>query len=365
MTAAAAPELSIVIPTYNERGNLHELISRLRSALHGVAWEAILVDDDSPDGTSRAARELAREEPRVRCMRRIGRRGLSSACVEGMLSCSSPFIAVMDADLQHDPALLRRMLEVMRAGETDIVVGSRYVEGGGVGDWDSTRVRISQVATRLSALVMKAPVRDPMSGYFMLRQDVIEDCAPRLSSLGFKILLDIVSSVPPGTRVRELPFVFGQRHAGDSKLSSNVVWEYLLLLADKMFGKYVPVRFVAFAVIGSVGVLVHFLVLSIAFNPFGVGFTAAQTVATVAAMVFNYSVNNVLTYSGFTLKGAAWFKGLLSFMVVCSIGAVANVGAATYLFGRATSWPLAALAGVVLGAVWNYAVSARYTWRAK
>jgi dolichol-phosphate mannosyltransferase len=356
-------ELTIVVPTFNESGNLSELVDRIRNALPQVEWEVIFVDDNSPDGTSRVARELYSVDPRVRCIRRYGRRGLASACVEGMLASSSRFVAVMDADLQHDPRILGRMLERMRSGKADLVLGTRYAQGGSVGDWDSRRLKISQFATSLANAMTPVSVSDPMSGYFMLRRDMLEEIAPNLSSLGFKILLDILLTMPKDARVAEEPFEFGKRHAGESKLSTTVAWEFLLLIGDKLIGRWVPVRFLAFAGIGSIGVGVHFAVLSLMFKILGFGFTVSQAAATGVAMVFNYAVNNVLTYAGQSLRGAAWFKGLASFALVCSLGAVANVGAATYLFGQKTTWPLAALAGVLVGAVWNYAVSARYTWR--
>jgi dolichol-phosphate mannosyltransferase len=356
-------ELTIVVPTYNESGNLAELAERVHKALPLVDWEIIFVDDNSPDGTSCVARELYARDPRVRCIRRYGRRGLASACVEGMLASSARFVAVMDADLQHDPAILARMLEKMRGGHTDLVLGTRYAAGGSVGDWDSRRLKISQFATSLANAMTPVSVSDPMSGYFMLRRDLLEEIAPNLSSLGFKILLDILLTMPKDARVAEEPFEFGKRHTGESKLSTTVAWEFLLLIGDKLIGRWVPVRFLAFAGIGSIGVGVHFAVLSLMFKVLGFGFTASQAAATGVAMVFNYAVNNVLTYAGQSLRGAAWFKGLASFALVCSLGAVANVGAATYLFGQKTTWPLAALAGVLVGAVWNYAVSARYTWR--
>ena len=356
-------ELSIVIPTYNESGNLRELVERIQQALVGVVWEIVFVDDNSPDGTAQVARGLYDAEPRVRCIRRVGRRGLSSACIEGLLSTSAPYVAVMDADLQHDPAVLARMLEALRQNSADIVVGSRYTEGGSVGGLGSGRLKISRFATRLADTVMKVHVSDPMSGFFMMRRGVIEECAARLSALGFKILLDIIATMPATTRVKEVPFEFGLRHSGESKLSTNVAWEYLLLLADKLVGRWVPVRFLAFAAIGAVGVLVHFAVLSILFQGMGLPFPVGQGAATVVAMAFNYMVNNVLTYAGQSLRGWKWWRGLLSFMLVCSVGALGNVGVATYLFEQATPWGLAAVVGIVIGAVWNYAMSARYTWK--
>ena len=363
--AVATPvQISIVVPTYNERGNLLELTRRLDAALEGIAWELIVVDDDSPDGTAAHAREIYARDTRVRCVRRIGRRGLSSACIEGMLSSSAPYLAVMDGDLQHDPAVLRTMLVALQRDEADLVIGSRYVEGGSVGDWNSQRVMISRVATRLSGLVTHRPISDPMSGFFALRRQVLDSCVKDLSSLGFKILLDIVASSGRSVRIKEIPFTFGERLTGESKLSTNVIWEYLLLLADKLVGRYVPVRFLAFAAIGALGVGVHFLVLSTVFRGLGQAFVVGQTLATAAAIAFNFSVNNLLTYSGQSLRGMRWVKGLASFYLICGIGAFANVGVSSYLFGRDTSWPLAALAGIAMSSVWNYAVSARYTWRA-
>lgn len=363
-TAPQPAELSIVVPTYNEAGNVDELVRRVDAALPGIAWEIILVDDDSPDGTASRARTLYQRDARLRCLRRIGRRGLSSASIEGMLSSSAPFIAVMDGDLQHDPGVLRTMLDALRAGDADLVIGTRYAGGGSVGEWNQRRIRISRFATKLSTLVTRRPVSDPMSGFFALRRDVVESCARNLSSLGFKILLDIVASTPNSLRIKEVPFTFGTRLSGESKLSANVAWEYLLLLADKLVGRYVPVRFLAFAAIGAVGVGVHFLVLSTVFKLMAQGFAVSQAVATGIAIAFNYSVNNLLTYSGQSLRGTRWLRGLLSFYLICGIGAFANVGVSSYLFGQDTSWPLAALAGIAMSSVWNYAVSARYTWRA-
>ncbi len=359
----APAELSIVVPTFNERGNLRELVGRIEKALPGVAWEVVFVDDNSPDGTAMAAREIYNDDSRVRCIRRFGRRGLASACIEGMLSCSSPFVAVMDADLQHDPGVLSRMLDAIRSNQAELVLATRYAAGGTVGDWDSTRLKISQFATSLANSMTPVRVSDPMSGYFMLRRDLFEEVAPRLSSLGFKILLDILLTLPPQARIREVPFQFGKRHAGDSKLSGGVAWEFLLLIADKLVGRWIPVRFLAFAAIGSIGIGVHFAVLTTLFKGMQLSFTSSQAIATTIAMVFNFTVNNLLTYADQTLRGPAWFKGLGTFALVCGLGAVANVGAADWLFGQSTAWPIAALAGVMVSAGWNYAVSARYTWR--
>ncbi len=356
--------LSVVIPTFNESGNVAELLRRLDATLGPHGWEAIFVDDDSADSTAALVRTLARTDARVRCLQRIGRRGLSSACIEGMMAAAAPVIAVMDADLQHDESILPKMLEQITAG-ADVVIGSRYVEGGSTGQWNESRKSMSLLATRMSRLILKQPVSDPMSGFFMLRREVLDASVRRLSGMGFKILLDLLASVATPVRVAEVPYQFRDRLHGQSKLDNMVIWEYGMLLADKLVGRYVPVRFLAFSLIGGVGVLVHLALLSLALKGLAIEFSVAQGVATVGSMVFNFGLNNALTYRDRQLKGWRWWRGLLSFMLACSVGAVANIGIATYLFEHRTNWLPAALAGILVGAVWNYAVTQLYTWGKK
>jgi dolichol-phosphate mannosyltransferase len=362
--AAAVAELTIVVPTYNECDNVGILFARLDAALAGIAWEVICVDDDSPDATAAAVRRLAQGDPRIRCLHRIGRRGLASAVVEGMLASSAPYLAVIDGDLQHDETLLPRMLAAMKAENLDIVVGSRHVAGGGTGAWDSRRVAISRLATRLARLVVPADLSDPMSGFFMLSRPAFERAVRRLSGQGgFKILLDLFASTPVPFRFRELPYVFAERQRGESKLDSFVVWQYLMLLAEKLTGGVVPGRFLSFAVIGGSGVAVHFATLFTVLH--FAAFPIAQAVATVVAMTSNFVLNNLLTYRDRRLSGRRFLSGLVSFYAVCSLGAVANVGIASAAFAHHYTWWLAGLAGVAVGVVWNYATSSVFTWRGK
>lgn len=356
------PGLTIVVPTFNESANVPELMARLRATLAGRDWEVVFVDDDSPDGTANLVRRLAQEDRRIRCVQRLGRRGLSSACIEGMLASSSPVIAVMDADLQHDETLLPAMWDALADPALDLVVGSRYVQGGSVGAWAASRHRASQWATQLGRLFVPTSLHDPMSGFFLLRRRAFESCLPQLSGVGFKLLLDLVASSPRPLKVRELPYRFRERHAGESKLDEQVVWDYLMLLLDKRVGRWVPVRFLAFAGIGLLGVGVHMAVLTVAYRGLGLDFMAAQGAATAVAMVSNYAINNQITYRDRRRRGWRWLTGLLSFTAVCSVGAVANVGVADFLFGQDGRWVPAALAGIVVSAVWNYAASAFFTW---
>lgn len=356
-----ALRLSLVIPTFNETGNVKELLRRLEQCLGPDGWEVIFVDDDSPDGTAALVRSIGRTDPRVRCLQRVGRRGLSSACIEGLLAGSAPVLAVMDADLQHDETILPSMLQAIETG-AEVVVGTRYAQGGSTGQWDASRKRMSVLATRMSRLILKQPVSDTMSGFFMLRREVLEDCVHHLSGMGFKILLDLLASSPRPLKVAEVPYTFRDRVHGESKLDNLVIWEYGMLLADKLVGRFVPVRFLAFAFIGGLGVFVHLLVLSLALKGLSLGFTPSQGAATVVAMVFNFAMNNALTYRDRRLKGGKWWRGLLSFMLACSIGAFANIGVSTYLFEHRTSWLPSALAGILVGVVWNYTITKLYTW---
>jgi dolichol-phosphate mannosyltransferase len=354
-------DLSIVVPTFEERDNIAELLRRLRRALTGLNWELTIVDDDSPDGTAHIVRELARSDPKIRCLQRIGRRGLASACVEGMLASSADAILTMDADLQHDESRIPLMLAELRRGEADIVVASRYSPGGTV-QLDAGRIQWSRWATRLSRMVCRQPICDPMSGFFLIRRSVLDLTVHRLSVVGFKILLDIIASAPRPLRIKELPFDFRSRIAGRSKLDSLVAWEFGMLLADKMVGRYIPTRFVAFAIVGIAGVAVHLMALATMLHLLRVPFAASQGSATLVAMLFNFALNNILTYRDRRLHGWRWWRGLVSFVLACALGAVANVGVASYLFQTGSGWIVAGLGGVCISAVWNFAVTRSLTW---
>ena len=362
--AAAAPaELAVVMPTLNERENVAALVDRLGTALAGIRWEAVFVDDDSPDGTADLVRELGQQQSNIRCVQRLGRRGLSSACIEGILASSAPFIAVIDADMQHDEALLPRMLATIKERELDIVVGTRYGANGSVGDWQRSRVAISSLASRLARLVVKAELTDPLSGFFVIARGAFAATMRNLSGQGFKILLDIFASSPRPLAFAELPFHFRRRVHGESKLDTLVAWEYLTLLLDKLAGPMIPVRFLLFAMIGGLGVLTHLSALWLAVYPLGIGFAAAQTIATLVAMTGNFLLNNLFTYRDRRLHGRAMLTGLLSFYAVCGLGAAANVGIASHLFVANHSWWLAGMGGAAIGAVWNYAMSSVFIWR--
>ncbi len=356
-------ELTIVIPTLDERDNVEVLVERIERSLGDVSWEVVFVDDDSHDGTLDVLHRLARRDDRIRYIHRIGRSGLSSACLEGMASSSAPYLAVMDADLQHDEKLLPKMLEHLRRGETDLVVGSRYVEGAGAGGLSPTRLKISRFGTWIGQLVLRAPLHDSMSGFFMLTRELYLRSARRVSGKGFKILLDIVASVPGPVRITELPFVFQERHAGESKLNTLVIYEFFLVLADKLVGRYIPVQFVIFSMVGAIGAFLHLAVLGSLLKFAAVDFVYAQLVATLFAMGINFTVNNLFTFRAHRLRGLGFARGLLFFYGVCGLGAFVNIRVAGYLFDFGVPWWGAGLIGAIIGAVWNFAISSIVVWQ--
>lgn len=357
--------LAIVLPTLDERENIAPLMARIEQALGPEGWEAIVVDDASADGTADEARRLARNDPRVRVIERIGRRGLASAAIEGICATAAPFVAVMDADHQHDPALLPAMLAALESGTCEVAVASRYVSGASAEGLASTRrERGSRLAVRLARRLAGVDLSDPMSGYFALRTDTARALAPRMAQIGFKVLLDLLASAPRPLRVREFPLHFAERRSGVSKLDRAVAFDFLVGLYDKTFGSVVPTRFALFGTVGGLGVLVHLAVLAALYRVGGAAFIPAQALATFAAMTFNFWFNNWLTYRDRRLRGVrALLRGWAGFCAACAVGAVANVAVAGLLEGYGLHWLLAAGGGILVGAVWNYALSSRFVWK--
>ena len=363
---ALTPDISIVVPTFNEVENVPLLVQRLEVALQRHNWEIVFVDDDSPDGTADTVRAIARRNHRVRLIHRVGRRGLSSACVEGVLSSSAPVIAVMDADLQHDDSKLDTMIHRLVEDDLDIVVGSRYVDGGNTEGLSRSRLRISRFGTRLAQRLLKADLTDPMSGFFVMRRTAFDHSVRHLSLQGFKILLDMFASAERPLRYAEIPCEFRTRQHGESKLDTMAAWEFGMLLLDKIVGRWIPTRFILFALVGGSGMIIHLataaaLGASRATDPSA--FIWPQIGAVTVAMTWNFFVNNLITYRDRRLHGWRLMRGLLSFYLICSAGALTNIGVAHLVFSEEPIWWIATLAGALIGAVWNFAVSSFVTWR--
>ena len=369
-------QLAVVLPTYNERKNIATMVERLDKALTGIAWEVVIVDDNSPDGTSDEARRLSLTDPRVRCIERIGRRGLASAAIEGMCSTAAPVVAVMDADHQHDPILLPQMLEAVNSGDYDLAYASRFAEGASTEEWGRPdRVKASGFANKLANKVTGVQLSDPMSGYFMLKADLLRADAHRLSGVGFKILLDILATVDKPLRVKELPMNFAARAEGESKLDQTVVFEFLIGLYDKWLGRIIPTRFALFGTVGAMGVAVQlgalWIIQKAIFGekfvyghwPKETTFIVANSLAAIIAMSFNFVLNNELTYSDKRLRGfGPLLRGWAQFGLTCSLGLLTNIGASTALVRIGFHEFVAAVVGIVLGSVWNFALSSKFVW---
>jgi dolichol-phosphate mannosyltransferase len=361
--AVGLPQLSVIVPTFNERDNVIVLYRRLEATLKGIPWEVVFVDDNSPDGTWEVVRGLAQHDSRVRCIRRVGRRGLSGACIEGILASSAPYAAVIDADLQHDETQLPAMVALLQSGAAELVVGSRYIEGGSADSFDKQRAGISAFATGIAKRTLGVKVSDPMSGFFMIRRDRFEQLAPQLSTQGFKILLDIVATAHGELRTVEIPYTFGSRQHGESKLDSMVALDFLGLVLAKLTNDVISLRFILFGMVGAIGLVVHLATLFVALEWFNVPFPEAQAAGAVVAMTSNFILNNFLTYRDQRLKGFAILRGLLLFYLVCSVGLFANVGVAFSVYDQEPIWWLAGAAGALMGVVWNYAMSGLFVWR--
>lgn len=362
--ANAVLELAVVLPTLNEKGNIAPMVARLEQALGPAGWEAVFVDDNSRDGTAEEARRIGQADPRIRVIQRIGRRGLASAAIEGMCATAAPFVAVMDADHQHDPALLLEMLAAVKSGEADLAYASRFAAGASADGLSSKeREKGSRIANALARKLTGTQLSDAMSGYFLLRTDQLRRQAGDLSGIGFKIMLDILATARPQLTVKEFPLKFAERLEGESKLDHGVVLDFLAGLYERYLGRIIPTRFALFGTVGGLGVFVHMGVLAALFRTGLAGFSLATAVATVVAMTFNFWLNNLLTYRDKKLVGArAMFWGWAGFCATCAVGAFANVAAATFLQAKGLHWIGAALAGIVLASVWNYALSSKFVW---
>ena len=357
------PTVSIVVPTYQESANVPILFERIKRALSGTPWELIVVDDDSPDGTSNIAFALAMEDRRIRCLRRVNRSGLAGAVIEGWMSSSADFVAVIDGDLQHDESILPKMYELLATGSGNLVIGARARVESASG-LPPARQALSDLGAWFFRRIAGAAVTDPMSGFFMIRREIVSRLAPRLSPDGFKILVDVILSAGGGLKILEIPYVFRKRIAGESKLTPLVAIDFLGLVVHHATAGVLPIRFVLFAMIGAIGLIVHILTLSVVLHWFSwINFDAAQLIATIVAMGSNFILNNEITYRPYRYGGLGMVGGFLGFALGCSVGALANIDVASWLFRANETWWAAGLAGALLSVVWNYAVSTNLVWR--
>jgi dolichol-phosphate mannosyltransferase len=356
------PELAVIVPTLNERANLRPLLAALERALGGVDYEVVFVDDDSDDGTSSLARAVAQTDRRVRILQRIGRRGLAGAVVEGMLSTSAPYLAVIDGDLQHDESVLPRMLTEIRNSDADLVVGTRNAEGGGMGDFAKSRVKLSRWGQAISRAVCPKDLSDPMSGFFLVRRTFFNRVVHGLSLTGFKILLDMVATAGHGVRIREVPYQFRTRQAGESKLDAVTAFEFGILLVDKITRGLLPVNYLRFGVVGGVGILGN-AILPYLLRGAGVPRTWSYGAAGLAIIILNFFLNNLFTFRMHRLTGVRRWNGLAIFSIACAVGLMLNLSVSNFLQQAGLGGLPAGAAGIVTASVWNYWIAAVFVWR--
>jgi dolichol-phosphate mannosyltransferase len=358
------PTLSVVVPTYRESANIPILFERIKRVLDGAPWELIVVDDDSPDGTSNVAFALAAGDRRIRCLRRVNRSGLAGAVIEGWMSSSADFVAVIDGDLQHDESILPEMYEALAKGAGNLAIGTRQRDAGIASSLSPARQALSDMGAWFFRRLAGAPVTDPMSGFFMIRREIVSRLAPSLSPDGFKILVDVILSGGGSLKIVEVPYVFRKRNAGESKLTPLVGIDFLGLVVHHATAGVLPIRFVLFASIGALGLLVHIVVLSAVLHWFRMfTFDLGQLIATIVAMGSNFILNNEITYRPYRFSGLGLIAGFAAFALGCSVGALANIDVASWLYKTNQTWWIAGLAGALLSVVWNYAVSTNLIWR--
>jgi dolichol-phosphate mannosyltransferase len=369
-------KISVVSPTYNEAANICRLISEVAAALEGFDYEIVIADDNSPDGTWEKAEEIAQSNPRVRVIRRLKNRGLSPAVVEGFLAASGEYVACIDADLQHDPGILPQMVAALDGG-SEVAVGSRYVSGGGTGEWNLIRRFQSWVATKLAQLFLGVALWDPMSGYFILRRNEFRKICTQLDVQGFKILLEIVARLAPAN-LKEIPYTFRPRAAGESKLSSKVVLQYLgQLWRLSSVSRYLYVRLIKFALVGTSGVFINLCIFMALSRILGIQDWRISAAASLLSNLSNYIANNAWTFVDRGRRGWAVARGYASYLFMFLVGLSASTltfAALSYGFHRHFSQqqtgndskPLILgfqLVSILVGTFFNYELNKRITWR--
>ncbi len=359
-------QLSVIIPTYNEKDNIEEILNRLEKTLKNISYEVIFVDDDSPDGTAELIREQTKRKQYISLIHRLGRRGLAGAVIEGILSSKSEICAVIDCDLQHDETKLSEMYSLFeKKPNLDLVVGSRFLNEGDIslGAFSYVRRLGSNLATFYTKKLLGIKISDPLSGFFMVKRKSFEQYSKRLQTQGFKVLADLVASARQNFVTEEVSYKFKSRYAGESKMTIATGLELLGLIISQIFNGNLSIRFILFCFVGLSGVLIQLLVTGIFMNFSKISFDIAQTFGIVSAMTTNYFFNNLLTFRDRSLKYFELLKGLITFYLICSLGALANFALAHFLYSQLSNWLIASLGGAIFSAIWNFTLSSMFTWK--
>lgn len=358
-------KLSIVLPTFNECDNISPIAHELLDLASAYDLEIIFVDDDSQDGTAERVRDLARSHQQVRLIRRVGRAGLSSAIKEGILDATGDLVAVMDCDGQHQPSTVLKALHCLQETGSDLVIGSRFHPDAEISGLSSARQRNStwaNVVARFS-LPSYGHLSDYMSGFFVCRLQAVLPYVRQIDVNGFKFLYELLAISRGRLRVAEVPLQFQPRISGESKLDLAIVWDLGISIIHTLLLRSVPRRAISFALVGATGIATHLLIYTFTRLSFDFSFELAQACAVIGAASTNFLINNVLTFRFQQLRGLGLWIGLLRFLLVTSMGMVANVGVSSALYHQAAQRPIFALfAGIAVDFVWKYAASSKFVW---
>ncbi len=358
--------VSIVLPTFNERRNIEPLLAQLLQLKHNVDLEILVVDDDSADGTSELIRQLAYHEPSLRLIRRVGRAGLASAIKEGLLDATGDIAVVMDSDGQHEPASVLEAIETLHQQGLDLVIGSRFHPQAAIHGLSSRRERSSCWANRFARYSLPKPyshITDYMSGFFALQLDQTIPLLRSVDVNGFKFLYELLAVSKGHIQVEEIPLCFRPRIHGSSKLDLAIAWDFLLSILHSISFRILPRRAISFGLVGISGVAVQILLCQILTSLLGISFERALPFGVIIAATSNYLINNILTFRFARLQGLKLLGGLLKFLLVSSLPAMANIGLALAFYqnvARDSLW--AQLAGIIVVFIWNYAASSRFVW---
>jgi dolichol-phosphate mannosyltransferase len=376
--ARPAPDLSLVICTLNEGAAIRSVIDEICTTLEGISHEIIVVDDNSQDQTQSEVLEVAKSRPNVRLHVRYDERGLSSAAIKGWDIAHGRYLGVMDGDGQHDPAAIRALAEMILRGDKDLVCVSRYIGETDTGlSW--FRDLGSKAATAVTGMVLKVPLTDPMSGCFMMTREYYMSARPKLTGVGFKILVDVAASSSIKPRFGEIKAALRQRQGGTSKLDIRVVLDLGALLVEKATKGFLPARFVLFGGVGVTGVFVYMAVLILSHEFLRVGGELPVYRYTVywdditnyglaiwLSMTWNFFINNSITFRDKRLKGWAMIRGLFGFYFACGVGALLSLGLSILMKQYlGVHWFLSGVSAALLSGVWNYWASTVLSWRQK
>ncbi len=369
-------KLSVISPTFNEAENIPRLVEQLGLALSHIDYEILIVDDNSPDLTWSVAERISLTNPRVRVLRRMCNPGLGSAVIDGFSAAEGEALACIDADLQHDPRILPKMLAELYEG-SDVVVGSRYVDGGGTGKWKWRRRFGSWTATKMAQILLGVKLKDPMSGYFLMWRKDFARVQAQLNGNGFKILLEVLAKLQPSV-VKEIPYTFSSRKFGESKLSGKIVVQYLRQLWRlSKASRLVSDRLLKFAAVGSIGVIVNLVAMTLLLHLTRWHDWQASATASLLANVHNYVLNNMWSFADRTHRGLRVLKGYLSYFAMSAVGLAVTTGAYAGLtwslmqlsilqsgIGGFASLPrlFCQFIAVSLGVYFNYELNKVITW---